>query len=110
MFVDGKWKAERLLLSTDPSHTAEDVIMTYSLRWTIEPMFAALKWGEGMIDMWMVETFHRWLTIVQIGRALRLCNLKSGNSVGGTAKLRLLGIPCSWSSIHSGGPIAPQEI
>jgi len=70
MFVDGKWKAERLLLSTDPSHTAEDVIMTYSLRWTIEPMFAALKWGEGMIDMWMVETFHRWLTIVQIGRAL----------------------------------------
>jgi hypothetical protein len=72
MFVDGKWKAERLLLSTDPGHTAEDVIMTYSLRWTIEPMFAALKWGEGMIDMWMqsVETFHRWLTIVQIGRAL----------------------------------------
>ena len=72
MFVDGKWTAERLLLSTDPSHTAEDVIMTYSLRWTIEPMFAALKWGEGMIDMWMqsVETFHRWLTIVQIGRAL----------------------------------------
>jgi hypothetical protein len=72
MFVDGKWKAERLLLSTDPGHTAEDVIVTYSLRWTIEPMFAALKWGEGMIDMWMqsVETFHRWLTIVQIGRAL----------------------------------------
>ena len=72
MFVDGKWKAERLLLSTDPSHPAEDVIMTYSLRWTIEPMFAALKWGEGMNDMWMqsVETFHRWLHIVQIGRAL----------------------------------------
>ena len=72
MFVEGKWKAERLLLSTDPSHPAEDVIMTYSLRWTIEPMFAALKGGEGMIDMWMqsVETFHRWLNIVQIGRAL----------------------------------------
>src|SRR3954462_12724016 len=77
MFVDGKWKAERLLLSTDPSHTAEDVII--SLRWTIEPMFAALKGGEGMIDMWMQsvdpkgsgsKTFHRWLTIVQIGRAL----------------------------------------
>src|SRR3954462_13252468 len=75
MFVDGKWTAERLLLSTDPS--AEDVII--SLRWTIEPMFAALKWGEGMIDMWMQsvdpkgsgsKTFHRWLTIVQIGRAL----------------------------------------
>ena len=73
MFVDGKWKAERLLLSTDPRHPAEDVIMTYSLRWTIEPMFAALKGGEGMIDMWMqsVETFHRWLSIVQIGRAQR---------------------------------------
>jgi hypothetical protein len=72
MFVDGKWKPERLLLSTDPSHTAEYVIFTYSLRWTIEPMFAALKWGEGMIGMWMqsVETFHRWLNIVQIGRAL----------------------------------------
>src|SRR4051795_13649912 len=28
MFVDGKWKAERLLLSTDPSHTAEDVIIS----------------------------------------------------------------------------------
>jgi hypothetical protein len=72
-----KWKAERLLLSTDPSHTAEDVII--SLRWTIEPMFAALKGGEGMIDMWMQsvdpkgsgsKTFHRWLNIVQIGRAL----------------------------------------
>src|SRR3954463_10469839 len=72
MFVDGKWTAERLLLSTDWSHTAEDVIFTYSLRWTIEPMFAALKWSEGMIDMWMqsVDTFHRWLNIVQIGRAL----------------------------------------
>ena len=79
MFVDGKWTAERLLLSTDPGHTAEDVIMTYSLRWTIEPMFAALKGGEGMIDMWMQsvdpkgsgsKTFHRWLNIVQIGRAL----------------------------------------
>jgi hypothetical protein len=77
MFVDGKWTAERLLLSTDPGHTAEDVII--SLRWTIEPMFAALKGGEGMIDMWMQsvdpkgsgsKTFHRWLTIVQIGRAL----------------------------------------
>ncbi len=35
-------------------------------------MFAALKWGAGMIDMWMqsVETVHRWLNIVQIGRAL----------------------------------------
>jgi hypothetical protein len=51
MFVEGKWTAERLLLSTDPSHTAEDVIVTYSLRWTIEPMFAALKGGEGMIAM-----------------------------------------------------------
>jgi hypothetical protein len=72
MLVEGKWKGERLLLSTEPSHTAEDVIITYSLRWTIEPMFAALKGGEGMIDMWMqsVETFHRWLTMVQIGRAL----------------------------------------
>src|SRR4051794_15502206 len=28
MFVDGKWTAERLLLSTDPSHTAEYVIFT----------------------------------------------------------------------------------
>jgi hypothetical protein len=36
------------------------VIITYSLRWTIEPMFAALKGGEGMIDMWMqsVETAY----------------------------------------------------
>src|SRR3954449_8919889 len=80
IFVDGKWTAERLLLSTDPSHPAEDVIMTYSLRWTIEPMFAALKWGEGMIDMWMqsVETFHRWLSIVQIGRALIQMLARSG--------------------------------
>jgi hypothetical protein len=28
MFGDGKWTAERLLLSTDPSHTAEYVIIT----------------------------------------------------------------------------------
>src|SRR4051795_5930340 len=51
MFVDGKWTAEGLLLYTDPGQTVEDVII--SLRWTIEPMFAALKGGEGMIDMWM---------------------------------------------------------
>jgi hypothetical protein len=79
MLVEGKWKGERLLLSTEPSHTAEDVIITYSLRWTIEPMFAALKGGEGMIAMWMQsvdpkgsgsKTFHRWPTMVQIGRAL----------------------------------------
>src|SRR3954464_5292073 len=72
VLTQGKWTAERLLLSTDWSHTAEDVIFTYSLRWTIEPMFAALKGSEGMIDMWMqsVETFHRWLNMVQIGRAL----------------------------------------
>src|SRR3954462_8908209 len=35
-------------------------------------MFATLKWGEGMIAMWMqsVETFHRWLNIVRLGRRL----------------------------------------
>jgi hypothetical protein len=72
MSVEGKWKKERLLLSTDPTNTAEYVILTYSLRWTIEPMLAAMKWAEGMIGMGMqsVETFHRWLNIVQIGRAL----------------------------------------
>src|SRR5688572_10329614 len=33
-----------------------------------------------------------------------MCNLRSGNSVGGTAELWLLGIPYSWSSIQPGSP------
>src|SRR3954463_329552 len=49
MVVDGKWTAERLLLSTDWSHTAEDVIFTYSLRWTLFALDAlcagrSLRW------------------------------------------------------------------
>ncbi len=43
----GRWKKARLFLCTDTSLSAEQVIRSYGLRWSIETMFNQLKlsWG-----------------------------------------------------------------
>ena len=68
----GGWAKQRLLLSTDPNLSASAVVEAYANRWTVEPLFAALKLTDGMGAMWQRgrTALLRWLHLVQIGRAL----------------------------------------
>jgi len=68
----GGWAKQRLLLSTDPTLSAVEVVEAYANRWTVEPLFAALKLTDGMGAMWQRSraVLLRWLHLVQIGRAL----------------------------------------
>ena len=38
---------ERLLLCTDPDLPATEVVTSYAKRWSVEPLFAAMKHGWG---------------------------------------------------------------
>src|SRR5215203_5991420 len=68
----GGWAKQRLLLSTAPAMSAVAIVEAYSQRWTIEPLFAALKLSDGLGAMWQRgrTALLRWLHLVQIGRAL----------------------------------------
>ena len=68
----GGWAKQRLLLSTDPTRSAVAIVEAHSRRWTIEPLFAALKLSDGLGAMWQRgrTALLRWLHLVQIGRAL----------------------------------------
>jgi len=52
--------------------SAPTVVEAYAQRWSVEPLFAALKLTDGMGAMWQRgrRTLLRWLHLVQIGRAL----------------------------------------
>src|SRR5438067_1922959 len=43
---------ERLLVCTDPDLPATEVITSYAKRWSVEPLFAAMKHGWGLKDAW----------------------------------------------------------
>jgi hypothetical protein len=43
---------ERLLVCTDPELAASEVITSYAKRWSVEPLFAAMKHGWGLKDAW----------------------------------------------------------
>jgi DDE superfamily endonuclease len=68
----GGWAKQRLLLCTDPDLSAPAVVEAYAQRWSVEPLFAALKLTDGMGAMWQRgrTALLRWLHLVQIGRAL----------------------------------------
>jgi hypothetical protein len=68
----GGWAKPRLLLSTDPDLPAAAIVEAYAKRWTVEPLFAALKRTDGLGAMWQRgrTALLRWLHLVQIGRAL----------------------------------------
>jgi hypothetical protein len=68
----GGWAKQRLLLSTDLTLSAAEIVEAYANRWTVEPLFAALKLTDGMGAMWQRSrtVLLRWLHLVQIGRAL----------------------------------------
>jgi len=66
------WKSTRLLINTDASMSAEEVIEAYSVRWPIESMFNQLKLAWGLKEAWQQtrQTLHRWVHITNIGYAL----------------------------------------
>jgi hypothetical protein len=63
---------ERLLLCTDPALPATEVITSYAKRWSVEPLFAAMKHGWGLKDAWQQsrQALMRWVTILAAGHAL----------------------------------------
>ena len=68
----GDWKSPRLLISTDETMSAEEVIEAYSVRWPIESMFNQLKLAWGLKEAWQQtrQTLHRWVHITNIGYGL----------------------------------------
>ena len=68
----GQWRKSILLLSTDISLSAEQVIESYSLRWSIEPMFKQLKQTWGLKEAWQQtrQTLHRWVQLTMTGYGL----------------------------------------
>jgi hypothetical protein len=63
---------ERLLLCTDLTLSAIEVIVSYSKRWPTEPLFGALKHAWGLIDAWQRsrQTLMRWVSVLCAGYAL----------------------------------------
>jgi DDE superfamily endonuclease len=63
---------ERLLVCTDPDLSATEVITSYAKRWSVEPLFAAMKHGWGLKDAWQQsrQVLMRWVTILAAGYAL----------------------------------------
>ncbi len=68
----GRPGEERLLLCTDPDLPATEVITSYAKRWSVEPLFAAMKHGWGLKDAWQQsrQVLMRWVTILAVGYAL----------------------------------------
>ncbi len=68
----GKWKSTCLILCTDTALTAEQVIESYALRWSIESMFHQLKQAWGMKEAWQQtrQTLHRWVQLTMVGYGL----------------------------------------
>ena len=67
--ANGEWTKTRLLISTDPTLTPEQMIEDYSLRWSIEPMFNQLKNAWGLKQAWQQthRVLHRWFHIKTVG-------------------------------------------
>jgi hypothetical protein len=63
---------ERLLICTDPSLPATEIVTGYAKRWSVEPLFAAIKHQWGLKDAWQRsrQVLMRWVTLVAAGYAL----------------------------------------
>lgn len=48
----GVWSKARLLLATEPELSAENIVLTYARRWSIEPLFHNLKRWFGVSNLW----------------------------------------------------------
>ena len=72
-FENDKGQTEtKLFLSTNPDLKAHEVLLAYSLRWPIEPMFQQLKHEFGCKHLWQqkLRTLLRWMHIKMAGYAL----------------------------------------
>jgi hypothetical protein len=63
---------ERLLLCTDPDLPAIAVVVGYSKRWPVEPLFGALKHAFGLTEAWQRsrQALMRWVSVLCAGYAL----------------------------------------
>ena len=101
---NGRWKNASLVISTDVSMTAEQVIESYGLRWSIESMFNQLKLSWGLKEAWQQtrQTLHRWVHITMAGYGLiQLLTCIESQSV---AEL------CKNSPWRKGNPITAGQI
>jgi hypothetical protein len=62
----------RVLLSTDPSLSAEEIFTCYARRWSIEEVFNQMKNRWGWREAWQQsrQVLHRWTQILSIAYAL----------------------------------------
>src|SRR3954470_5123273 len=84
---------ERLLICTDPDLSAITVITSYAKRWSIEPLFAAIKHGWGLKDAWQQSrpVLMRWVTILAVSYALNQMLAHTG-----PARIPGLADPAPW--------------
>jgi len=85
-FSDGKkgWRKMRLLLSTDITISAKEIIIAYAKRWAIETAFHDLKQSWGLKEAWQQtrRTLSRWVQLTTIGYGLiQLLSLKPANEL-----------------------------
>jgi len=69
---DGSLSRQRLILSTQPTLSAEEILCSYARRWSIEPLFNQMKNHWGWKESWQQsrQVLHRWTQILSIGYAL----------------------------------------
>jgi hypothetical protein len=80
----GRMPEERLIIATDLTLSATDVIWTYARRYPIESMFNQAKNQWGWKETWQQsrQVLHRWFHILGIGYALpQLLAIKGGEKV-----------------------------
>jgi hypothetical protein len=83
---DGGWRRARLLLATNPTLSAEDIICGYEKRWSIESAFHDLKQSWGMKEAWQQtrQTLNRWVQLITVGYGLvQLLSLKPEAELAG---------------------------
>lgn len=69
---DGNFSQQRLFLSTLHTLPAEDLLMHYARRWSIEPLFNQMKNSWGWRETWQQsrQVLHRWTQILSVAYAL----------------------------------------
>jgi len=62
---DGTWSRPRLILATETSLTAREVVEIYAMRWGIEPLFHNLKRWWGVANLWQQSkpALELWMQI-----------------------------------------------
>jgi hypothetical protein len=81
-----KWNKPRLLLSTNSELRAEEIIVAYAKRWSIESAFHELKNAWGIKEAWQQtrQTLNRWVQLTTIGYGLiQLLSLMPAEKLSG---------------------------